>query len=345
MRTISGIGPSRLTRLAPRSRIWPRVLFCTLATGGVVAGSVRAWPLLQQAIGDTGSAQPGWIVVATAAFLAAALCTATAWWSALKACNGTIGLVNTTSRYAVGCLVNTFVPARAGDAVRVGLLSRAFDTRNGLVTTAGVFVFLGLARGAVLAVVLLGAVASGLLPVNVLAVPLAVAICAVLLVAAVRARPALLEHERLRSLTPLRSAAPSLHALAWLVGSTLARLVAAAASAAALGIPNPLAAAAIIVPALEIANLVPLTPGNVGITSGVIAIALSAQGIGTANALAVGIVFHAVETIVGVSFGLGGTLNLARTRFPLVPRVAVAASALALLVAVGGVLGMLPDVA
>ena len=56
---------------------------------------------------------------------------------------------------------------------------------------------------------------------------------------------------------------------------------------------------------------------------------------GAESALAVGITFHAIETIVGVSFGLAGTLKLIGLRFPLVPRVAAAAAGVISCVAAG----------
>jgi uncharacterized membrane protein YbhN (UPF0104 family) len=334
-----------LSRLGARSRPCARVLACALVAGGALLGAFRAEPLLLQSLHDAGAAQPHWVGLAAAGFLTAALASAAAWWSALTSCRGTIRFFDAASRYAVGCLVNTFVPGRAGDAVRVGLLSRAFEERNRLLTTAGVFVFLGVARAVALTLVLTGAVATGLMPVGTLAIPATlVALAAGLVLVSRWWQGGRLASGFVEAVVLVRSAAP-VGAFAWLLVSSLARVGAAAASTAALGVPNPLAAAAIIVPALELANLVPLTPGNLGITSAVIALALRAQGIGTSSAVAVGIVFHAVETIVGVSVGLTGTLTLVGSRFPLVPRLAVAGAVLATAVAVGGVFGMLPDVA
>src|SRR5438477_322944 len=84
-----------------------------------------------------------------------------------------------------------------------------------------------------------------------------------------------------------------------------------ARAGAALGIHQPLAAAIVIVPALDIAGLVPITPGNVGVTSGAIAIAFQANGVSFTHGLAAGIAFHAVETAVGIMFGLASLVWLA----------------------------------
>jgi len=70
-------------------------------------------------------------------------------------------------------------------------------------------------------------------------------------------------------------------------------------------------AAVLVVPALDLSGTMPLTPGNVGFTSGAVAMALRAQGVGMTTALTTGIAFHAVETCAGVVFGLASALFLA----------------------------------
>ena len=65
------------------------------------------------------------------------------------------------ARYGVGSLVNTFVPFRAGDAVRIGLFSRALPTEKRLWTTGGAFAALGAARAVVLGALVVVGYASG----------------------------------------------------------------------------------------------------------------------------------------------------------------------------------------
>jgi hypothetical protein len=89
-----------------------------------------------------------------------------------------------------------------------------------------------------------------------------------------------------------------------MAASTVCRYLAAAAVCASLGIREAFAAAIIILPALDLAGLFPVTPGNVGLTSGAIAVALEAHGIAFHSGLAAGIAFHAVETGVGLLFGI-----------------------------------------
>jgi len=326
------------------SRRGGRVLLYTLPTAGLTLAALAVAPELLRAARTASAAQPHWMGLAAAGFLCAAIASAGAWWSALRASNGTIQFVDATSRYAVGSLVNTFVPARLGDAVRIGLLSRAFEERNCLLRTTGVFAFLGIARAAALALVLLPAVARGLLPARLLVVSAGLVLAATTGALVVRRRAGKRVSILLDPFALICSLRVSVRIVGWQVLGTLARVTAAAASAAALGVPNPVAAAVIIVPALELSSLLPLTPGNIGITSAVIALALKAHGLGMGTALAVGIAFHAVETVVGVSFGLVGTVRLVGTRFPLVPRLAAAGALLAAFVVVGGMLGSLPDV-
>lgn len=94
-----------------------------------------------------------------------------------------------------------------------------------------------------------------------------------------------------------------------------------------------------IVPALELSGLLPLTPGNLGIAGGTVAIAFQAGGVSFANGLAAGIAFQAVETAVGIAFGLGSVLWLAPYPSPGVRRVALLAAGASASLAVAGALG------
>jgi uncharacterized membrane protein YbhN (UPF0104 family) len=92
----------------------------------------------------------------------------------------------------------------------------------------------------------------------------------------------------------------------------LSRLAATAAVAAALGLPSPLLAALLILPALDVAAVFPITPGSIGVGSGAVAVALASRGIGATQALGVGLGLQAVETLLSVSLGGAGLLYLAR---------------------------------
>ena len=100
--------------------------------------------------------------------------------------------------------------------------------------------------------------------------------------------------------------------LGWTVGMVVARLGATIAVAAALGLPHPVLAALLILPALDVAAAFPITPGAVGIGSGAVAVALASRGIGMSQALAVGFAIQALETFVSIGAGSVGALYLAR---------------------------------
>jgi uncharacterized membrane protein YbhN (UPF0104 family) len=99
------------------------------------------------------------------------------------------------------------------------------------------------------------------------------------------------------------------------VGLAMAlRLGAATGIAAAFGVNRPLAAALLIIPALDLAGLLPLTPGNVGVSSAAVAFALTAHGAGSDVALSAGIAFGAVETLTTLALGCGSMLYFAGGR-------------------------------
>src|SRR5213075_1794044 len=101
---------------------------------------------LRRAIAGLSSAQPIWLWLAGVCFLCSLAGTAGAWRSALGLVGGRIGWLDAGARYGVGSLVNSFAPARLGDAVRLTLFSRALDRDDRLWRAGGSFVVIGVAR-------------------------------------------------------------------------------------------------------------------------------------------------------------------------------------------------------
>jgi uncharacterized membrane protein YbhN (UPF0104 family) len=124
-------------------------------------------------------------------------------------------------------------------------------------------------------------------------------------------------------------------------------VLASACVGAALGLQHPVDAALVIVPTLELAGLLPLTPGNIGVTSAAVTLALRGRGVPLAPALGTGIALHAVQTLVGVTFGGVCALSLAWPLPPRVGKVLIASAAGALLIAAAttAVLGARPELA
>ncbi len=324
--------PTHAHRL-PDRRVLATAVLVTLAVVAVAATPQLLGSRVLHALDGIGRADPAWLWVAALGFLASLAGAAGSWRSAIRLLGGSLSLRDANARYGIGSLVNTFVPARAGDAVRIALFSRALDHRDRLWTAGGAFAAISAARALVLAgLVVCGALfgALPLWPLLILFGLVGAAVAAAWLSRGRRARTHaahVLDAFRALGSEPLGG----LRILAWIALGTAGRIVSAAAIAASLGVPAPVTAALIIVPALDLAGLLPLTPGNVGVTSGAVAMALQAHGVGLTHALSTGITFHAVETGVSLLYGLAGLVAVIRPprRWILVAVTSSAALALA----------------
>jgi hypothetical protein len=123
----------------------------------------------------------------------------------------------------------------------------------------------------------------------------------------------------------------------WIACSFVARLGATIAVVAALGIPHALAVSVVLLAAVALAGVLPLTPGNIGAGAGAAALALHGTGVGAGVALALGMAFQAVETCTAILLGLAGSAIVAapgtwQRRWSLV---AVGVGALAVAASVG----------
>jgi uncharacterized membrane protein YbhN (UPF0104 family) len=269
---------------------------------------------LAHGVSGLGVADSRWLWVAAAGFVGSLLATAGAWRSALSACGGRLGRVDACARYGVGSLVNTFLPARLGDAARVGLFSRTFPQEHDgrTLTTVGALAAVSAAEVLSQSSVVGSAAVIGAVPLWSLSVVVGVGALATALTVVVARR--FRGGRVLRLFEVFRSMADSprqaLRLLAWSGAATVCRLLAAAAIAASLGVPSPLEAGVVMCAVLTLATAIPLMPGNLGVTSGAIVLALHAQGVPLAPALAAGVAFHAVEIASGIVFGLGGALFL-----------------------------------
>jgi uncharacterized membrane protein YbhN (UPF0104 family) len=137
--------------------------------GLAALAAVAASPHLLQAhvvsaLSSLSDARPNWLVLAGAGFVAGFVCTVQSWRAALAAAGGRISPPQAGAGLAVGSLVNAFAPAKLGDAVKVGLCSRAIDGPGRLWTAGGVYAALAAARSLTLAGLLVAASATGALP-------------------------------------------------------------------------------------------------------------------------------------------------------------------------------------
>src|SRR3954463_2617807 len=266
------------------------------------------------ALDAISGASPTWLWVGGAGFALAFACTVAAWRAAFAAVGGRICPLQAGARLGVGCMVNSFAPAKLGDAGKAALCARAIDAPGRMWTAGGVYAALAAARTLALAGLVVVASVVGALPWWPVFV-LGGMVAALALGAQLSQR--LRSHKHVAQILDgfaalERSPRAAAAVMSWTLGMVTARVCATAAIAAALGIPHPIVAALLILPALDLASALPLTPGSIGIGSGAVAVALASRGIGMGQALAVGIAIQAIETIVSLTAGTLGGLYLVR---------------------------------
>jgi uncharacterized membrane protein YbhN (UPF0104 family) len=270
-------------------------------------------PDLARAFAAFSAAQPVPLCVGCGLFAASLLCSAGCWRTTVIGCGGRLGRSAAAANYGVGSLASTFFPARAGDAVRVALFSRALPHDRRVWTASGMLLALGAARAAVLCGLVVAAAALGAVPFW----PL-LALGGMLVVAAAVATKVRRTQARSRAGHILdafrvlgRSPRTACLLAGWAAASIACRVAATAVAAAALGVSSPLLAALMVVPAMELAGLLPLTPGNLGVADGAAAVALHATGVQLSQAIAIAIALHGVETLASIAFGGWSALYLA----------------------------------
>ena len=313
----------------------------TIAVVAVAATPRLLGTQVSQSFDRLTEANPAWLWLSALLVVATIAAWAQAWRSALGAVGGEVSRVDAVARYSLGSTVNTFLPARLGDVLRIALFSRALGTRTRVWTTAGVYTTIGAARALAAGILILAGVVAGALPLWTVLASTGLVVAAVIasLVARRHGPHSRLAHffDAYRELgrNP-RRAAPI---VAWTIVATAARVGAAAAVVAALGVPHALAVALLVIPTLDAAGLLPVTPGGLSLSSGAVALTLKGIGIGTTTALTVGIGYHAIEAAASVVCGTIGALVLAGEQRPVARHAAVALAAVAVVVGVAGALG------
>jgi uncharacterized membrane protein YbhN (UPF0104 family) len=265
------------------------------------------------AISALGGANQFWLLIAIIGFVGAFACTVGAWRAGFAAAGGAICPKKAAAGLGIGSMVNAFAPAKLGDAVKVALCSRAIDAPGRLWTGGGVYAALAAARSLALALLVVVASITGAVPLwPVFALCAMVALLALVGSFSGRVR----RHPRIAQVLAgfaalQRSPRALATVLGWTLGMVACRLGATVAVAAALGLPHPLLAALLILPALDVASAFPITPGSIGIGSGAVAVALAGRGIAMPQALGTGFAMQALETLVSICVGSLGGLYLA----------------------------------
>ncbi|MGZ8782637.1 MAG: lysylphosphatidylglycerol synthase domain-containing protein [Gaiellaceae bacterium] len=266
--------------------------------------------LVSDGVAGLSDASPGWLWVAALAFAGSLVASACSWQLSLASCGGTTSRPDATARYCTGSLVNSVAPARLGTAVRFALFSRVLHNEGRLWTVGGIAGSLSAVRALWLALVLALASMSGVLPRWPIAVLLLGAAAAAAIAWRARdSRPGTKFGHALDVFRVLGRCPRAAARIVGLVGLAMGmRVTAAAAIAAAFGVDSPLAAAVLIIPALDLAGILPLTPGNLGVASAAVAFALTAHGVGSDVAVSAGLALGAVETLTTLALGSASVL-------------------------------------
>jgi len=107
----------------------------------------------------------------------------------------------------------------------------------------------------------------------------------------------------------LRRPLPSLISAGWQTLAWLLQLGAVWVALLAFDIHLPIVAAAAVLAVMNVALVLPLWPGNVGLQQAAIAVPLTAYGVAYSRAFAYGIALQAIESSVGYVFGVGCLLR------------------------------------
>jgi hypothetical protein len=232
------------------------------------------------------------LAAAAACYAAALLCSAGSWRALLPT---RLRLVDVVSRYGVGSLANTFLPARIGDGVRISLF--ACVVPGGALAVLGTVAAVAALRWLTLLPLGVAATSDIHVPQGGAAVALVPAAVALLLA-------------RRGHLVVRRKACAA--AAVWVAGIVGTRLLAATSVGLAFGVHGPIAAALLVVPALELTGVIPLGAVGFGVAGGVAALAFHTHGTSAATALTAGFVLHGIESGTALVVGTAGAVSLLR---------------------------------
>jgi uncharacterized membrane protein YbhN (UPF0104 family) len=298
------------------------------AGAGVVALLVFHGPDWHKVGQDLAEMSWGWAAVAVVLNFVSALARAMSWDNVIKEAVPAPHprLRDVFSAFFVGIFANGVLPGRVGEVTRIGVLMRRMPERE----RPGLWPAL---IGSVLAHRILEVFPSIALITWVLfsaKIPtaartalwgvLAAGIAFVVIGVALARRhehgggnetgrfAGMLSRTR-EGLGILRRPVPSLISAGWQTVAWLLQLGAVWAALIAFDIHRPLVAAAAVLAVMNVALVLPLWPGNVGIQQAAIVVPLAAYGIGHSRGVAYGIALQAIESSVGYVFGIACLLR------------------------------------
>jgi uncharacterized protein (TIRG00374 family) len=301
--------------------LWLRLVLVLAMIGAVVAAFWWRGPEWNAVADAFQAVRWEWVAAAIGLNLLSVIARAVAWRTvigqAMPPPHPRFGLV--VSAFAVGLMANAVLPGRVGELARVAVLRRRMPGRAGSWATLVGSVFAHRVFDLVPMVMLVVAVlATADLPHWALTslVAFLAGGAAVFVFALLSAR----HHHRTRldglgtvrrlvtmarhGLGVMRRPLPAAVAIVFQCLGWLCQLLAVWAAMRAFDINLDLAAAALVLVLMNVATIIPLWPGNVGLVQAAVALPLVRYGVPYANGFAFGIGLQVIEASVGVGFGL-----------------------------------------
>jgi phosphatidylinositol alpha-mannosyltransferase len=304
-----------------------------IVAGGVGLAAVALTRLdLSRSLRALTNVRPGFLAITFALLSLALIFRAESWYVILRGALGGTRISRLISARAtmIGVMVSATLPGRLGEPARVFVVARrAGNTRNCIALVAGTVLaqtLLNLAALVALASVLIASVTlfRDAATVIVLAAAVPIAVVGVILAGPRlldRAAPnttvgraaafARTEIERMRGgLRVFRRPRDAFHAGAAQFAAWSVQLLACDTLLGAFGIATPsrLGAAAAVLVATNVAAVVPITPGNVGVFQAACVAVLAAYGVDAGSALAYGLALQLLEVTTAVALGLPALL-------------------------------------
>jgi phosphatidylinositol alpha-mannosyltransferase len=318
-------------RVAPRVRL---VVVSLVVGGGVGLAALALTRLnLSRSLQALTNVRPGFAALTFALLSASLMARAECWYVILRGARVSTRISRLVSARAtmIGVMVSATLPGRLGEPARVFVVARRTgDSRHCIALVAGTVLaqtLLNMAALLALASVLLASFTLSRDAAWAIGLATAVPIVGVAVIltgprllnrAATKTTPlgraaafARTETERIRGgLRVFRRPRDAFHATtAQLVAWSL-QLLACDALLSAFGIATPsrLGTAAAVLVATNVAAVVPVTPGNVGVFQAACVAVLAAYGVGAGRALAYGIALQLLEVTTAIALGLPALL-------------------------------------
>lgn len=302
---------------------WLRFGLIAVAGAGVVALLVFHGPNWGQVWHALAGMSWWWAFAAVFLNFVSALARAMSWDNVIKEAVAPPHprLIDVFSAFFVGILANGVLPGRVGEVARIGVLMRRMPGRDrpglwpAMIGTVlahrilEVFPSIALILWVLIEAHIQPAARTalwGIAAASVVFVAVGVAFARRREQGEVDVKSrfgALLAHLR-EGLGILREPIPSLISAGWQTAAWLLQLGAVYVTLLAFGIHLPLVAAAAVLAVMNVALVLPLWPGNLGVLQAAIAVPLVAYGVPTSVAIAYGLALQAIESSVGYVCGI-----------------------------------------